>query len=76
MISSLPGLNSSKLDSVMESLQRQRMMEQQAQLHQAMQVLQNGKARCSPDQTAQERLSHDRLVKKSWRPGPYGLNGP
>ena len=64
MISSLPGLNSSKLDSVMESLQRQRMMEQQAQLHQAMQVLQNGKARCSPDQAAQERLSlsHGPLV--------------
>ena len=63
MISSLPGLNSSKLDSVMESLQRQRMMEQQAQLHQAMQVLQNGqKARQSPDGTAQERLSHDRYL--------------
>ena len=61
MISSLPGINASKLDSVMESLQRQRMMEQQAQLHQAMQALQNGqqKSRQSPDQT-QERLSHDR----------------
>lgn len=42
MISGLPGLNSSKLDSVMESLQRQRIMEQQAQLHQAMQAIQNG----------------------------------
>ena len=39
MISSLPGINNTKLDSVMESLQRQRMLEQQAQLHQAMQAL-------------------------------------
>ena len=40
MISGLPGINNSaKLDSVMESLQRQRIMEQ-AQLHQAMQAIQ------------------------------------
>ena len=48
MISGLPGLNSSKLDSVMESLQRQRIMEQ-AQLHQAMQAIQGqGQNRSSP----------------------------
>lgn len=50
MISGIPGINSSKLDSVMESLQRQRIMEQQAQLHHAMQALQNNQTqnRLSP----------------------------
>ena len=50
MISGIPGINSSKLDSVMESLQRQRIMEQHAQLHHAMQALQNNQTqnRLSP----------------------------
>ena len=52
MISSLPGINNTKLDSVMESLQRQRMIEQQAQLHQAMQAL-----RKPADQTQQAAQS-------------------
>ena len=39
MISGLPGLNSTKLDSVMESLQRQRILEQQQTLQQAMQAM-------------------------------------
>ena len=39
MISGLPGLNSAKLDSVMESLQRQRILEQQQAIQQAMQAM-------------------------------------
>lgn len=39
MISGLPGLNSAKLDSVMESLQRQRILEQQQTIQQAMQAM-------------------------------------